>query len=156
MHKYPKFTLLCPGHVKICENFCYCHITLMGSEYGVHMSLLSYFTNLEFLSEILSLVVMSMCTFIVCCRISAFCCALILCIIPGCQRRGQVTEPKVPDYTHCGPKGSDGLAASSAVRKPGGGTSRAWDIILWHPTHRGPLGSLPCSTAVPHRAVFAS
>ena len=92
----------------------------MGSEYGVHMSLLSYFTNLEFLSELLSLMVMSMCTFIVCCRISAFCCALILCIIPGCQRRGQVTEPKVPDYTHCGPKGSDGLAASSAVWKPGG------------------------------------
>ena len=41
-------TLLCPGHVKICENFCYCHITLMGSEYGVHMSILSYFTNLVF------------------------------------------------------------------------------------------------------------
>ena len=47
-------------------------------------------------------------------------CALILCTIPGCQRRGRATEPKVPDYTHCGPKGSDGLAASSAVRKPGG------------------------------------
>merc|ERR1712055_1237060 len=28
-----------------------------------------------------------------------------------------------------------------------GGTSRAWDIILWHPTLRGPLGSPPCSTA---------
>ena len=37
-----------------------------------------------------------------------------------------------------------------------GGTSRAWDIILWHPTLRGPLGSPPCSTAFPHHAVFAS
>ena len=89
VHKYPKFTLLCPGHVKICETLLLSH-TLMWSEYGVHMSLLSYFINLEFSSEILSLMVMSMCTFIVCCRISAFCCALILCIIPGCQRRGQV------------------------------------------------------------------
>ena len=47
-------------------------------------------------------------------------CALMLCTIPGCQRRVWETEPKVPDYTHCGPKGSDGLAASSAVWKPGG------------------------------------
>ena len=47
-------------------------------------------------------------------------CALMLCTISGCQRRVWETEPKVPDYTHCGPKGSDGLAASSAVRKPGG------------------------------------
>ena len=108
MHKYSKFTLLCPGHVKICE------------KYGVHMSLLSYFIDLEFTHEILSLVVMSLCTFIVCFRISAFCCALILCFIPGYQRRGQVPGPEVQHYTHCGPKGSDGLAASSAVRKPGG------------------------------------
>ena len=72
------------------------------------------------ISLILSLVVMSMCTFIVCCRISVFCCALILCLIPGCQRRGRVPGPEVQHYTHCGPKGSDGLAASSAVRKPGG------------------------------------
>ena len=92
----------------------------MGSEYGVHMSLLSYFTNMKFSSEILSLMVVSMCTCIVCCRISAFCCALILCLIPGCQRRGRVPGPEVQHYTHCGPKGSDGLAASSAVRKPGG------------------------------------
>ena len=75
---------------------------------------------LRSLGEILSLMIMSMCTFIVCCRISAFCCALILCIIPGCQRRGRVPGPEVQHYTHCGPKGSDGLAASSAVRKPGG------------------------------------
>ena len=99
---------------------CYCHMTWMGSEYGVHMSLMSCFTNMKFSSEILSLMVMSMCTCIVCCRISAFCCALILCIIPGCQRRGRVPGPKVLHYTHCGPKGSDGLAASSAVWKPGG------------------------------------
>ena len=82
-------------------------------------------------------------------------CALVLCTISGCQRRVWETEPKVPDYTHCGPKGSDGLAASSAVRKPGG-VSRAWDIILRHPTLRGPLGSPPCSTAFPQRAVSAS
>ena len=143
------------GSYENLRKFCYCHITLMGSEYGVHMSLLSCFTNLEFSSEILSLMVMSMCTFIVCCRISAFCCALILCIIPGCQRRGRVPGPEVQHYTHCGPKGSDGLAASSAVRKPGG-VSRAWDIILRHPTLRGPLGSPPGSTAFPQRAVSAS
>ena len=118
----------------------------MGSKYGVHMSLLSYFTNLELSSEILSLMIMSMCTFIVCCRISAFCCALILCIIPGCQRRGRVTEPKVPDYTHCGPKGSDGLAASSAVRKPGG--VRRGPGILFSGT------PLFAGLSAPHRAAL--
>ena len=45
MHKCSKFTLLCPGHVKICE------------KYGVHMSLLSYFIGLELINEILSLMV---------------------------------------------------------------------------------------------------
>ena len=45
MHKYSKFTLLCPGHVKICE------------KYGVHMSLLSYFIDLELINEILSVMV---------------------------------------------------------------------------------------------------
>ena len=37
------------------ENFvklCYCHMTWMGSEYGVHMSLMSCFTNMKFSSEI--------------------------------------------------------------------------------------------------------
>ena len=42
-------------------------------------------------------------------------CALILCTIPGCQRKGRVYV-----HTHCGQKGSDGLASSAAVRKPGG------------------------------------
>ena len=118
----------------------------MGSKYGVHMSLLSYFTNLELSSEILSLMIMSMCTFIVCCRISAFCCALILCIIPGCQRRGRVPEPKVLHYTHCGPKGSDGLAASSAVRKPGG--VRRGPGILFSGT------PLFAGLSAPHRAAL--
>ena len=31
---------------------CYCHMTWMGSEYGVHMSLMSCFTNMKFSSEI--------------------------------------------------------------------------------------------------------
>ena len=44
-------------------------------------------------------------------RISA--CALILCTIPGCQRKGQAYSQ---GYTHCGQKGSDGLGSSSAVR----------------------------------------
>ena len=137
------------------ENFVTVTQTMMGSNtmFTCHYCLISLI--LRSLGEILSLMIMSMCTFIVCCRISAFCCALILCIIPGCQRRGRVPGPKVQHYTHCGPKGSDGLAASSAVRKPGG-VSRAWDIILRHPTLRGPLGSPPCSTAFPRRAVSAS
>ena len=41
-------TLLCPGHVKICENFVTVTQTLMGSKYGVHMLLLSDFTNIAF------------------------------------------------------------------------------------------------------------
>ena len=40
-------------------------------------------------------------------------CALILCTIPGCQRKGQAYSQ---GYTHCGQKGSDGLGSSSAVR----------------------------------------
>ena len=42
------FTMLCPGHVKICENFVTVPQTIMGSKYGVHMSLLSDFTNIAF------------------------------------------------------------------------------------------------------------
>ena len=137
--------MLCPGHVKIYETLLLSH-TLMWSEYGVHMSLLSYFIDLEFTNEILSLVVMSLCTFIVCFRISAFCSALILCFIPGYQRRGQVPGPEVQHYTHCGPKGSDGLAASSAVRKPGG--VRRGPGILFSGT------PLFAGLSAPHRAAL--
>ena len=73
-------------------------------------------------------------------------CALVLCTISGCQRRVWETEPKVPDYTHCGPKGSDGLAASSAVRKPGG--VRRGPGILFSGT------PLFAGLSAPHRAAL--
>ena len=141
--------------INVQNSLCYVRVTrkfVKNMVFTCHYCLNSLIWRLQM--KFLSLMLMSVCTFIVCFRISAFCCALILCIIPGCQRRGQVPGPEVQHYTHCGPKGSDGLAASSAVRKPG--VSRAWDITLRHPTLLGPLGSPPCSTAFPQRAVSAS
>ena len=75
-------------------------------------------------------------------RISA--CALILCTIPGCQRKGQAYSQ---GYTHCGQKGSDGLGSSSAVRTPGGFLAGLGHYSQGHPTHRGPVGSPPCSVS---------
>ena len=71
-------------------------------------------------------------------RISA--CALILCIIPGCRRKGQAYS----GYTHCGQKGSDGLGGRLLCGLVLAGLSH---YAQGHPTHRGPVGSPPCSVS---------
>ena len=67
-------------------------------------------------------------------------CALILCIIPGCRRKGQAYS----GYTHCGQKGSDGLGGRLLCGLVLAGLSH---YAQGHPTHRGPVGSPPCSVS---------
>ena len=68
-------------------------------------------------------------------------CALILCTIPGCQRKGQAYSQR---YTHCGQKGSDGLGGRLLCGLVLAGLSH---YAQGHPTHRGPVGSPPCSVS---------
>ena len=135
MHKYSKFTLLCPGHVKICE------------KYGVHMSLLSYFIDLELINEILSVMV----------SVHFYCLfqnlSLLLCthslLHPWLSTEGSGTWTGGPALH---PLWSEGVRRIGCVVccAETWGVSRAWDITLRHPTLRGPLGSPPCSTAFPN------
>ena len=134
---------------------CYCHMTWMGSEYGVHMSLMSCFTNMKFSSEIF--------VFDGYVDVHLYCLlqnlSLLLCTHslphPWLSTEGSGTWTGGPALH---PLWSEGVRRIGCVVccAETGGVSRAWDITLRHPTLLGPLGSPPCSTAFPQRAVSAS
>ena len=134
---------------------CYCHMTWMGSEYGVHMSLMSCFTNMKFSSEIF--VFDGYVDVHLYCLLQNF--SLLLCTHslphPWLSTEGSGTWTGGPALH---PLWSEGVRRIGCVVccAETGGVSRAWDITLRHPTLRRPLGSPPCSTAFPQRAVSAS
>ena len=135
---------------------CYCHMTWMGSEYAVHMSLMSCFTNMKFSSEIF--VFDGYVDVHLYCLLQNF--SLLLCTHslphPWLSTEGSGTWTGGPALHPLWSEGVRRIGCVVCCAETWGGTSRAWDIILWHPTLRGPLGSPPCSTAFPHHAVFAS
>ena len=73
VHEYPNFYHVMSRACENYENFCYCHTNYDGVKYGVHMSLLSNFTKIAFFGWNFVLMIMSMCTCIVCCRFSGSC-----------------------------------------------------------------------------------
>ena len=128
----------------------------MGSKYGVHMSLLSDFTNIAFFGW--NFVFDDYVNVHFYCLLQNL--SLLLCTHSlhhpwlSTEGSGNITEG-----SGLHPLWSEGVRRIGCIvccAETWGGTSRAWDIILWHPTLRGPLGSPPCSTAFPHHAVFAS
>ena len=128
----------------------------MGSKYGVHMSLLSDFTNIAFFGW--NFVFDDYVNVHFYCLLQNL--SLLLCTHSlhhpwlSTEGSGNITEG-----SGLHPLWSEGVRRIGCIvccAETWGGTSRAWDIILWHPTLRGPLGSPPCSTAFPQRAVSAS
>ena len=136
-------TLLCPGHVKICENFVTVTQTLMGSKYGVHMSLLSDFTNIAFFGW--NFVFDDYVNVHFYCLLQNL--SLLLCTHslhhPWLSTEGSGNRTEGSGLHPLWSEGVRRIGCIVCCAETWGGTSRAWDIILWHPTLLGPLGSPP-------------